>query len=74
MFGSEQLGTLTVVASLLLLSTHSLTAYFVKEKVLVSAPTCVPLFEHFRSTTPIGKTTETNQGCFYLIGRQMRDS
>jgi hypothetical protein len=61
MFGSEQLGTLTVVASLLLLSTHGLTAYFVKEKVLVSAPTCVPLFQRFRPTTLIGKTTETNE-------------
>jgi solute carrier family 45 protein 1/2/4 len=41
MFGSEQLGTLTVIASFLLVSTHGLTAYFVKEKVLVSASTYV---------------------------------
>ncbi|KIM76089.1 hypothetical protein PILCRDRAFT_826740 [Piloderma croceum F 1598] len=34
-FGSEQLEVLTVIASFLLFSTHGLTAYFVREKVLL---------------------------------------
>ena len=42
--GSEQLGTLTVIASFLLLFAHGLTAYFVKEKVLLASYKCVGLF------------------------------